>query len=165
MIHKTLNLAVVFIALLFATSCNESKTSETFNTNKDMKAIQFRIARPTNNLTEIAKFYQQGLGLEILGTFEDHLGYDGIMFGMPDKKYHLEFTQHKDKAPLPKPTKENLIVFYFDTPEEYKIANERLQKMGIRPVEPENPYCKGKSETYEDPDNWRVILFNGVYLP
>ena len=30
--------------------------------------------------------------------------------------------------------------------------------MGILPVEPENPYWKDKSETYEDPDGWRVIL-------
>ncbi|MGD1946746.1 MAG: hypothetical protein ACFB0A_10925 [Croceivirga sp.] len=37
--------------------------------------------------------------------------------------------------------------------------------MGIKPVEPENPYWKGKSQTYEDPDKWRIVLFNGIYNP
>lgn len=130
-----------------------------------MKAVQFRVARPTNNLNEVVKFYNEALGMEILGKFEDHLGYDGVMLGMPDKTYHLEFTQHIDRAPLPEPTKENLLVFYYDRPDDYKKANARIQGTGIMPVEPENPYWKGKSETYEDPDGWRVILFNGVYNP
>lgn len=163
--QKILSVVAIAIASVFVTSCNNQTNSETSNIEKEMKAIQFRIARPTNNLTEVVKFYQQGLGLEMLGGFENHSGYDGVMLGMPDKTYHLEFTQHIDKAPLPEPTKENLIVFYYDSPEEYQRANERMQKMGINPVEPENPYWKGKSETYEDPDRWRVILFNGVYKP
>lgn len=130
-----------------------------------MKAVQFRIARPTNNLKEVVKFYQENLGLEVLGKFENHLGYDGVMLGMPDKTYHLEFTQHINKTPLPEPTKENLLVFYYDNPNEYKKANARMQKTGQMSVDPENPYWKDKSETYEDPDGWRIILFNGVYHP
>lgn len=112
-----------------------------------MKAVQFRIARPTHNLKEIVKFYHEALVLDILGHFEDH----------------LEFTQHIDKTPLPEPTKENLLVFYYDSPEEYQKANDRMRYMGILPVAPENPYWIGKGETYEDPDRWRVVLFNDVY--
>jgi len=138
---------------------------ENFKNKNEMKAVQFRIARPTNNLVEVVRFYEEALGLKVLGRFENHAGYDGVMLGMPGKTYHLEFTQHVDKAPLPEPTKENLMVFYYDDPESYKKANERAQKMGIIPVEPENPYWKGKSETYEDPDGWRIVLFDGVYTP
>jgi len=163
--QKTLRVVAIVFVLVFVTSCNNQISSETSTIEKEMKAVQFRIARPTNNLTEVVKFYQQGLGLELLGKFEGHSGYDGVMLGMPDKRYHLEFTQHIDNVSLPEPTKENLIVFYYDRSEEYQKANKRIQKMGINPVEPENPYWKGKSETYEDPDRWRVILFNGVYKP
>lgn len=164
---KRKSLAITAIAVLLAlfTSCKNQTDSKTFNTKNEMKAVQFRMARPTNNLTEVVKFYQEALGLEVLGKFEDHLGYDGVMLGMPDKTYHLEFTQHVDKAPLPGPTKEHLLVFYYNSTDEYGKANERIQKTGVLPVEPENPYWKGKSETYEDPDGWRVILFNGVYNP
>lgn len=130
-----------------------------------MKAVQMRVARPTNQLQEIISFYQQGLGLKILGHFENHEGYDGVMLGMSDKAYHLEFTQYKDMPLLPEPTKENLLVFYYDNVEEYNEANDRLKTFGADPVEPENPYWKNKSETYEDPDGWRVVLYNGRYIP
>jgi hypothetical protein len=28
-------------------------------------------------------------------------------------------------------------------------------------IEPENPYWNGKSQTFEDPDGWRVVLYDG----
>ena len=57
-----------------------------------MEAVQFRIARPTNRLSEIVEFYTKGLGMEIIGSFYGHAGYDGVMLGMTDSKYHVEFT-------------------------------------------------------------------------
>lgn len=163
--QKFFRVIAIAIASSFVTSCSNSTPSKTMNNENTMKAVQFRMARPTNQLSEVVKFYHEGLKLEILGKFEGHSGYDGVMLGMPDKTYHLEFTQHADKIALPKPTKENLLVFYFDTSDEYQKATGRLQKLGVMPVEPENPYWEGKSETYEDPDGWRVILFNGIYNP
>ena len=74
-----------------------------------MKAVQFRMARPTNQLSEVVNFYQRGLGLKVLGQFQNHDGYDGVMLGLPDKDHHLEFTQYKDKLPLPEPTKEHRV--------------------------------------------------------
>lgn len=41
------------------------------------------------------------------------------MLGLPDKKHHLEFTQYQTKTALQAPTKENLMVFYFDSEEVY----------------------------------------------
>lgn len=128
-----------------------------------MDAVQVRIARPTNRLREIVGFYKEALGFSELGKFDNHEGYDGVMLGVPGQNYHLEFTQHVKKQELPKPTKEHLMVFYFDHVEKYNQANERLKKFGAMVVEPENPYWKGKSETYEDPDGWRFVLFNGIY--
>lgn len=128
-----------------------------------MKAVQFRVARPTNQLDEITRFYSEALGFEIIGQFKGHDGFDGVMIGLPGKTYHLEFTQHISNTALPHPTEENLLVFYFDNPEEYTKANERLLNHGYHPVQPANPYWLNKSETYEDPDKWRIVLFNGAY--
>lgn len=128
-----------------------------------MEAVQFRIARPTNRLSEIVEFYTKGLGMEIIGSFSGHAGYDGVMLGMPDSKYHLEFTCHIDQPLLNEPSKENLLVFYYDDPDKYFAANNRLQAMNCLPVKPENPYWEDKSKTYEDPDKWRIILFNGLF--
>jgi len=128
-----------------------------------MKAVQFRIARPTNQLDAIIRFYTEGVGLEIIGEFKDHQGYDGVMFGLPGKEHHLEFTSYADTTEIPAPTKEHLLVFYFNDFTHYTEANERLKQMGCFPVEPENPYWNGKSETYEDPDKWRIVFFNGIF--
>lgn len=130
-----------------------------------MEAVQLRVARPTNNLKKLIRFYTVGLGLEIIGNFEAHDGYDGVMLGIPGASHHLEFTQCADEVSLPKPSKENLLVFYFDDYEKYLRAVERLVSIDILPVEPENPYWLGKSQTFEDPDQWRIVLFNGIYNP
>lgn len=129
----------------------------------NMKAVQFRIARPTNQLDALKKFYTEGLGLPVIGEFKGHQGYDGIMIGLPDNRYHLEFTQNVHDTVILKPTKENLLVFYYDNSDNYEEANQRLKHLNCFPVKPENPYWEGKSETYEDPDKWRIVLFNGVF--
>jgi catechol 2,3-dioxygenase-like lactoylglutathione lyase family enzyme len=42
-----------------------------------------RVARPTDRLDEVVKFYTDGLGLQILDRFEHHEGFDGVMVGLP----------------------------------------------------------------------------------
>ena len=128
-----------------------------------MKAAQIRIARPTDKLKELIQFYQQGLGLNIIGSFEGHDGYDGVMLGMPDASIHLEFTQHVTGSPCPAPTRDNLLVFYFETNEAYKTAVDQMKQAGAKEVEPENGYWIDKSTSFEDPDGWGVVLFNGLF--
>ncbi|WP_264804403.1 VOC family protein [Cytobacillus sp. NCCP-133] len=123
-------------------------------------AVQFRIARPTNQLDKLIDFYEKGLGLKRVGEFWQHESYDGIMLGMPDRQYHLEFTQSEEKMELPDPTKEHLLVFYVaNRYERDEIAN-RLFAMGYGPTEPENPYWGRGGVTIEDPDGWRIVLMN-----
>lgn len=126
-------------------------------------AVQFRIARPTDKIALIEQFYVNILGLTRVGGFDDHDGYRGIMIGLPGYTYHLEFTQDPHHTPCPAPTKDNLLVFYFETPSELDIVKQRLADAGIEEVDPENPYWLDKSHTYEDPDGWRIVLFNGLY--
>jgi uncharacterized glyoxalase superfamily protein PhnB len=131
--------------------------------NIDFPIIQFRIARPTDKLAKVVEFYENGLGFKKLYSFENHEGYDGVMLGLPDSQHHLEFTSHKDGSPCPSPTKDNLLVLYISTQEKVIEIKNRLVLMGYNEVEPENPYWKGKSVTIEDPDGWRVVLFNGKF--
>ncbi|WP_341280937.1 VOC family protein [Paenibacillus sp. FSL H8-0537] len=125
-----------------------------------MPAVQFRVARPTNQLAEVAAFYEQGLGLLRIGSFEGHDGYDGLMFGLPGADYHLEFTQHVSGAPLARPSEDNLLVFYIDDREQQLIIAKRLLELGYPEVEPENPYWKQKAITIADPDGYRIVLQN-----
>jgi hypothetical protein len=78
-----------------------------------LAVAQVRVARPTDQLAEIEKFYSTDLGLPVLYRFEDHAGYNGVMIGLPGTDYHLEFTSHVDGSPCPAPTTDNLLVLYF----------------------------------------------------
>ncbi|WP_145652222.1 VOC family protein [Bacillus paralicheniformis] len=126
----------------------------------DFSAAQVRIARPTDRFDEIVSFYEKGLGLKKVGGFSGHQWYNGVMFGLPNVQYHLEFTSHIGGSPCPAPTKDNLFVFYIPNQKEIKSILKRLADMGYHEVPPENPYWKDKGATVEDSDGWRIVLMN-----
>jgi catechol 2,3-dioxygenase-like lactoylglutathione lyase family enzyme len=123
-----------------------------------LPAVQVRVARPTDKLAEVVRFYREGLGLPVIGGFTGHDGYDGVMLGLPGRDYHLEFTSHVDGSPCPGPSRDNLLVFYVTGEDAVAATAERLRAMGHEPVEPENPYWQAKGLTFEDPDGWRIVL-------
>jgi hypothetical protein len=57
------------------------------------KIPTLRVARPSDNLDALLRFYEQGLGLNLLYRFENHEGFDGLMLGREGAPYHFEFTQ------------------------------------------------------------------------
>ena len=44
-------------------------------------SLHLRIARPVSNLDRSVALYRHGLGLEEIGRFENHEGFDGVMLG------------------------------------------------------------------------------------
>jgi catechol 2,3-dioxygenase-like lactoylglutathione lyase family enzyme len=128
----------------------------------DASLAQVRIARPTDRLAKVERFYTQALGLPVIYRFENHAGYDGVMIGLPDTDCHLEFTSHIDGSPGPAPSRENLLVLYFHGDAEmYKVV-DRLATAGHTPVDAENPYWADVGAlTFADPDGWRVVLVPG----
>jgi len=127
--------------------------------NETFPVVQMRIARPTDKLEQVIDFYEVGLGLKRVGEFLNHDGYDGVMYGLPETNYHLEFTRHISGTPCPAPTKDNLFVFYLpDWNTVTQIAN-RLLERGYPAVTAENPYWGDDSVTIEDPDGWRIVLY------
>jgi catechol 2,3-dioxygenase-like lactoylglutathione lyase family enzyme len=125
-----------------------------------MLVTQVRVAHPTDRLEEVVRFYCEGLGLKIIGSFQEHEGYSGVLIGLPGHEYHLEFTQHSKGSPCPAPSRDNLLVFYIPDPQAFERAASQLAAMGYRAVPPENPYWSAKGVTIEDPDGWRVVLMN-----
>lgn len=125
-----------------------------------LSVAQVRFARLTDRLDEVVRFYHDGLGLPILGSFNGHAGYDGVMLGLPGSAYHLEFTHHEHGSPCPAPTADNLLVLYVPDLEAIVTLTERLSALGVLPVPPENPYWRERGVTIEDPDGWRVVLMH-----
>lgn len=120
--------------------------------------LRVRVARPTDQLVAVVRFYHEGLGLPILSRFEGHSGYDGVTLGMPDETYQVEFTQHEAGSPCPAPTADNLLVLYAGDRAYVDWLIERLGTMGYSPVPPENPWWETRGVTISDPDGWRVVL-------
>ncbi|QIS21951.1 VOC family protein [Nocardia terpenica] len=124
-----------------------------------LAVAQVRVARPTDRLAEVEKFYVTDLGLPLIFRFERHAGYEGMMIGLPGTGYHLEFTSHVDGSPCPAPSADNLLVLYFEGEQRMRTVADRLVAAGHEPVEPENPYwTTAGALTFEDPDGWRVVL-------
>lgn len=125
-----------------------------------LPAVQFRIARPTNRLEQLVRFYRDGLGLPVLYSYEHDEGYDGVMFGLPGRDYNLEFTQHSGDGPCPVPSLDTLLVFYVLDKAAIAGMVERVSRMGYPPVLPRNPYWARQGVTIADPDGWHVVLMN-----
>ena len=119
-----------------------------------------RVARPTDNLDQVVRFYTEGLGLTLLSSFQDHDGFDGTMVGVPGSFYHLEFTRKSGDSADRAPTKENLIVFYLPDKTVWQNAVDRMTAAGYQTVPAYNPYWDRHGHTYEDPDGYRVVLQN-----
>ncbi|WP_433198526.1 VOC family protein [Nocardia sp. CA-107356] len=126
---------------------------------ESLPVAQVRIARPTDRLAEVVRFYVEGLGLRELYRFENHAGYDGVMLGLPGTGYHLEFTTYVDGSPGTAPSAENLLVLYFSNETQMFDVASRLGEFGVEPVPAENPYWAANGGlTFPDPDGWRVVL-------
>jgi catechol 2,3-dioxygenase-like lactoylglutathione lyase family enzyme len=125
--------------------------------------FKLRVARPTDNLPEIVRFYRDGIGLDVLTSFENHEGFDGVMLGREGLPYHLEFTHHHDHQVGRAPTQDNLLVFYIPEKEEWIRAVECMRQHGYEPVKSYNPYWDKDGKTFEDVDGYRVVLQNSTW--
>jgi catechol 2,3-dioxygenase-like lactoylglutathione lyase family enzyme len=117
-----------------------------------------RVARPSDNLDDLLRFYEHGLGLAVLDRFADHDGFDGVMLGTAGAPYHFEFTRARGHPAGRAPTEDNLLVFYLPDPGEWKGAVQRMQRAGFEPVAAFNSYWDREGLTFEDPDGYRIVL-------
>lgn len=104
-----------------------------------MALPKLRVARPTDDIEALIRFYGDGLGLEILYRFEDHDGFDGVMLGHAGAPYHFEFTKAHGHAAGRAPTRDNLLVFYLPDPTEWQVAVERWKEPGSEPSRRSTP--------------------------
>ena len=99
----------------------------------------------------------------VLGSFENHEGFDGVMLGIPGASYHLEFTSKRGHRAGRALTQDNLLVFYVSDERQWLHAIERMSAAGYQPVPSFNPYWDRLGKTYEDPDGYRVVIQNQLW--
>jgi catechol 2,3-dioxygenase-like lactoylglutathione lyase family enzyme len=123
-----------------------------------MHSHHLRVARPTDDLEAVTHFYRDGLGFEVIASFTDHAGFDGVMLGHSGWSYHLEFT-HQAGHPVGRaPTADHLLVFYLPDVTVWSAAVQCLMDHGYAPTPSYNPYWDVRGKTFEDPDGYRVVL-------
>lgn len=108
--------------------------------------------------------YCAGLGFRILGRFEDHQGFDGVMLGNVGLNYHFEFTYNREHSVEPTPTSEDLIVLYISDYSEWKSACANMLGAGFKQVTSFNPYWDTGGQTFEDRDGYRIVLQNAEWV-
>jgi catechol 2,3-dioxygenase-like lactoylglutathione lyase family enzyme len=119
--------------------------------------MQIRVARPTRDLVAARRFYGEALGLPVVASFEDHDGYSGVVFGLPDASRQLELVWHE--AATPAPTEEDQLVLYLGSAAEVGAAASRLRDAGLEPREAVNPYWgKNGGACFVDPDGYWLVL-------
>lgn len=119
--------------------------------------MTFRIARHTTDLQAIEIFYTSIVGLQKLGGFQNHDGYDGIFLGHSHQDWHLEFTSSGD-APDSRFDDDDCLVFYINSKIELAEIKDNLAKHKIAAIEPKNPYWKVNGLMIADPDGYKIIF-------
>ena len=119
--------------------------------------MNFRVARHTDNLEPIIKFYRDLLGLEVIGEFTNHDKYDGVFIGKEGLNWHLEFTR-SEESPKHQTDKDDLLVFYLESEEEYISVKQKFDDNGLSSVQSKNPYWNNNGSTYLDPDGFRIVI-------
>ena len=135
-------------------------TARSGNSPETPMQHHLRIARPVRDLAATQAMYCRGLGLRVLGSFQDHEGFDGVMLGVAGSSYHFEFTRSRKHPVAPTPNAEDLAVFYIPTPAEWQSACTDMLAAGFKQVAAFNPYWEARGRTYEDRDGYRVVLQN-----
>jgi catechol 2,3-dioxygenase-like lactoylglutathione lyase family enzyme len=128
-----------------------------------LRDAKLRVARPTDRLEELIRFYGEGLGFRVLARFEDHDGFDGVILGHPGGPWHLEFTQQKGHEAGRAPSQDHLLALYLPDRSSWERAVERMRGLGLQPVLSWNPFWDRQGVTFEDPDGYRVVLQNAAW--
>lgn len=119
--------------------------------------MQVRVARPTRDLEAVRSFYGKLLGMPVLASFEDHDGYSGIVFGLPDSSRQLEVVSREGVNPSPTP--EDQLVFYLGSADEVARTAARIHAAGFELVVSPNPYwARTGAVCFVDPDGYWIVL-------
>lgn len=119
--------------------------------------MKLRVARHTSNLSSLIHFYHDLLGMQVIGSFKDHSGYDGVFIGFKGESWHLEFTVSGEK-PEHSPDEDDLLVFYISGEDKFNSLIEKLRMSGAETAVPKNLYWKGNGLMFRDPDGFGVMI-------
>lgn len=124
--------------------------------------MQIRVARPSRDLDRAWAFYHEAVGLPITSSFDEHDGYSGVIFGLPDGAVQLELVFHADVEPSP--TDEDQLVLYLGSAEAVAGLATSIGNAGYEVKTASNPYwARECAIAFVDPDGYWLILSPGSW--
>lgn len=121
--------------------------------------MTFRFARHTNNLEQIKSFYIDVLGFQLLGSFENHNGYDGVFIGRTNENWYLEFTKSEEIIHFDF-NEDDVLVFYPNNKTKFDFIMNKIQSTKIELIKAKNSYWNENGKMIIDPDGYRIIISN-----
>lgn len=121
--------------------------------------MKFRLARHTNRLKQLVDFYVNIIGLDFLGEFKNHSGYDGVFIGKKNLGWHLEFTQSIELLDH-KFDEDDILVFYPETEFEYNNILDKITNNKVIISIAKNPYLQVNRIKIIDPYGHCVVITN-----
>jgi len=119
--------------------------------------VAVRVARPSRDLEAAGAFYRDALGLPVLGSFEDHESFSGLILGLPDASRQLELVAAPDAEPAP--TAEDQLVLYLSSAEAVAETAARMRAAGHEVQLSPNPYWATVGAVcFVDPDGYWLLL-------
>jgi catechol 2,3-dioxygenase-like lactoylglutathione lyase family enzyme len=119
--------------------------------------IQVRVARPASDIAAVVAFYGATLGLPVIGSFEDHDGHAGVIFGLPDASRQLEIVRRGET--IASPTADDQLVLYLGSAERVEELAARMRGAGHQPRLSPNPYWERTAAVcFVDPDGYWLVL-------
>lgn len=94
-----------------------------------LTTTKLRVARPTDDLEAVARFYREGLGFTELYRFTNHDGFDGVMLGLPGAaEWQAAVTRFKRAGCEPVPAFNpywDRLGLTFEDPDGYRVVLQR----------------------------------------
>jgi predicted enzyme related to lactoylglutathione lyase len=119
--------------------------------------VQIRVARPAGDFAGVVAFYRDVVGLPEIASFDDHDGYRGVVFGLPDASRQLELVS--GDGVVPAPTREDQLVLYLGSAENVAEKAGRIGAAGYEPAQSPNPYWRRTGAVcFVDPDGYWLVL-------
>src|SRR5574340_77165 len=88
--HSKFRASVAALCVVLIAALSEEKVGSKIS-GTTMR-LHLRLARPVSDLARATDMYCRGLRLRVVGRFENHEGFDGVMLGIAGSGYHFEFT-------------------------------------------------------------------------
>jgi len=127
------------------------------NSARNTMSPQLRIAKPVRDLPRTTAMYCRGLGLRVVGSFENHDGFDGVMpgrgFELPLRVHPLSHSSCRASSAL----KTWWFCTYRRQPSG-KLPAPGCWTLGFKQVASFQSYWETQGRTFEDPDGYRIVL-------